>query len=57
MNACKCDRCKTYYDFDNNKIKIGDYWLYMKYGSGENYDLCPNCKTSFINWWNKGAAT
>lgn len=55
MRACKCDRCKTYFDFDNDKIKIGTCWLYMKYGNGYDYDLCPKCKESFKKWWNEGA--
>lgn len=64
MMAMKCDRCNNFYDeyngavendekansiYTTNKVKVdSEYRSVFK----KQYDLCPKCMNSLINWFN-----
>ena len=56
MRVYKCDRCGEYYDTSiNDKIWVNGGKLYFKYSNCIDYDICPKCKASFVEWWGKNA--
>lgn len=56
MLACKCDRCKNYFETgDNGRIFKVTTANILLYGNGDPrgkkyYDLCPSCFESFGVW-------
>lgn len=56
MDAKKCDRCGSYFDYDpsakNNFIAFGHKDIVV----GRNFptkDICPNCMESFMEWFER----
>ena len=60
MDALKCDRCKVYYEVDNNsrrkctpEITYVCYKENHKTNTVELVDLCPTCRKELIEWMEK----
>lgn len=60
MDALKCDRCGTYFDCNQTRIKRGNcsgepFGYISVRGKNNhccNYDLCDDCVVDFFRWVN-----
>lgn len=53
MTALKCDRCKRYYDIDDNSSTeyISCYKGNRIDNSVKHFDLCPKCSLELKKWF------
>lgn len=54
MTALKCDRCGSYFDYNNtgnNFIAFGHKHIVIS-KNFPDYDICPKCMNAFMKWFN-----
>lgn len=52
--ARKCDRCSSYFEYDenmNNYIVFGNRHIIVDLKKGKDFDICPKCMKEFEDWF------